>query len=59
MHAIFATLKMLPLYLAKWRTMFGCIWHFANHEVKHIIIIIIINELHRDASLKENFRAAV
>jgi len=24
-----------------------------------IIIIIIINEFHRDASLKENFRAAV
>jgi len=25
---------------------------------EHIIIIIIINEFHRDASLKQNFRAA-
>ena len=29
------------------------------HVHKEVIIIIIINEFHRDASLKQNFRAAV
>ena len=31
---------------------------FTEH-VRYIIIIIIINEFHRDANLKQNFRAAV
>ena len=31
----------------------------ANVTDVNLIIIIIINEFHRDASLKQNFRAAV
>ena len=38
---------------------FSVIVTVLSHWAEYIIIIIIINEFHRDSSLKENFRAAV